>query len=96
MKFWKRTYKGKARSPAINWPWCNRCQDYVDSVSGFHDVHQDTMKITVYCHGEREVAVLNVFEFLWADEIRFGEAFKDVPRIEQGPGSKLLSDKSGS
>ncbi len=67
--------KGKPRSDKINWPWCLKCKAYSDNLSSIQRPSDGTVQWTVFCHGEREVQSIGLYEQVKAKTLRFGEAF---------------------
>jgi len=71
-------FKGRAKSPEINYPWCMKCQDYVDEVSSWQTIDALHVITTVYCHGRQQTQRLSLYEIETAKEIRYGDAFGET------------------
>ena len=72
-------------------PRCARCGRTVERIEWGRDIYRDVMVATVFCHGEREQAVLTHCDVFNADAIRVGEAFRPAISLPGDGGLERAS-----
>lgn len=64
-------------------PICARCCKPVDRFVEKHDPFTETIRFTVYCHGETESVAFNECELIGANAVMFREAFLAMIALPQ-------------